>query len=184
MMTGFPFNFTKALQAVATFLRRENRQCMPYMRALKLLYIADREALRETGRTITGDKAVAMKHGPVLSRLYDLIKGENILAPQWGQHIERNGYSISLAEDPGNGSLTRYDIEKLEEIRARYREMSDFEIVDETHGFPEWIKNNPGESSKPIPLEDILEAVGRGDQRQAIEKDARATTSLTQLFGG
>ncbi len=157
---------------------------MSYMRVLKLLYIADREALRETGHTITGDNAVAMKHGPVLSRLYDLIKGGNILAPQWDQYIKKDGYQISLAQDPGNGTLSKYDIEKIEEVCTDHREMSDFEIVDKTHEFPEWIRNDPGESSRRIPLEDILEAVGRADQRQAIEKDARAATSLTKLLEG
>jgi uncharacterized phage-associated protein len=183
-MSGFPFNFTKTLQAVATLLRRERGQCMSVLRILKLLYIADREALRETGRTITGDKIVAMKYGPVLSRLYDLVKGEDILAPQWDQYMEKDGYQVSLAQDPGNGSLTRYDIEKIEEVCARYREMSDWDIVDETHGFPEWIKNDPGNSSKRIPLDDVLEAVGQANNRDAILKDARAATSLTQLFGG
>jgi hypothetical protein len=32
----------------------------------KLLYLADRESLKKTGRPITGDRVVAMEHGPVL----------------------------------------------------------------------------------------------------------------------
>lgn len=39
---------------------------MSYLRMLKLLYLADRESLKETGHTITGDRVVAMEHGPVL----------------------------------------------------------------------------------------------------------------------
>ncbi|MFP4053166.1 MAG: Panacea domain-containing protein [Phycisphaerae bacterium] len=182
-MTPFPFSFTKTLQAVATLLRREKGQSMSYMRALKLLYIADRESLAETGRTISGDKVIAMKQGPVLSRLLDLIKGKDILAPKWDEYIEKEGYRITLAADPGNGMLCRYDIDKLEEVCARYREQDEWELVDITHTFPEWKKNHPGESSRPIPLQDILEAVGRSDQAEAIERDAKAARSLARLFG-
>ena len=55
--------------------------------------------------------------------------------------------------------------------------------MDITHTFPEWKKNHPGESSRPIPMQDILEAVGRSDQAEAIERDAKAARSLAKLFG-
>lgn len=38
--------------------------------------LADREAYAKWGKPITGDTAVSMKHGPVLSTVYDLTKGE------------------------------------------------------------------------------------------------------------
>ena len=70
----FRFDFLKTLQASGVLLQLDANR-MAYIRLLKLLYIADRELLAETGRTLTGDEAVAMKNGPVLSRVYDLIKG-------------------------------------------------------------------------------------------------------------
>jgi hypothetical protein len=42
---------------------------MEYVRLLKLLYIADREMMAEAGAPVTGDRAVAMDHGPVLSHV-------------------------------------------------------------------------------------------------------------------
>ena len=42
--------------------------------ALKVLYFADREHLTRYGRLICGDSYVAMRHGPVPSGAYDLIK--------------------------------------------------------------------------------------------------------------
>ena len=41
---------------------------------IKLLYLADRKALLESGYTITGDGMVSMPLGPVLSTIYDWIQ--------------------------------------------------------------------------------------------------------------
>jgi hypothetical protein len=40
-------------------------------------------SLAERARPITGDRAVAMDHGPVLSTTCNLIKGEDYLASEW-----------------------------------------------------------------------------------------------------
>ena len=88
----FRFDFEKALQAAAELLRHEPHQQMGRVRLMKLLYIADREALKEVGRPITCDSVVAMKHGPVLSRLYDIIKGQSLESPRFDEHIGQQGY--------------------------------------------------------------------------------------------
>ena len=48
---------------------------MSYMKLIKLLYLADREALLRWGRPITFDAYVSMDRGPVLSSVLDLING-------------------------------------------------------------------------------------------------------------
>lgn len=40
----------------------------------KVFFFADREHLLDWGRPITGDRYVAMEHGPVPSSIYDLLK--------------------------------------------------------------------------------------------------------------
>jgi len=42
---------------------------MKYLGLLKLLYLADRDALKEIERPITGDRYFSLKNGPVLSRV-------------------------------------------------------------------------------------------------------------------
>lgn len=50
----FPFNLAKSIQAASFLLGKEEHNCMEHLRLLKLLYIADREAIAETGRPIIG----------------------------------------------------------------------------------------------------------------------------------
>jgi hypothetical protein len=57
------FQLEKSLQAAGCLLELHG-DCMEYVRLLKLLYIADREMVAEAGAPITGDRAVAMDHGP------------------------------------------------------------------------------------------------------------------------
>ena len=100
----FRFNIEKTIQAIAAFLHFHRATEMSYLRMLKLLYLADRESLKETGRPITGDRVVAMEHGPVLSSVYDLIKGEHTAWPLWSKFLGKKGYRIELLQDPGNGA--------------------------------------------------------------------------------
>src|SRR6266481_4115650 len=109
-------NIPKAIQAASVLLKTDRCKRMSYLRLIKLLYIADRESLKETGRKITRDRTVAMKNGPVLSGIYDLIKGRHEAADEWSQKIRKDGYQVELVDDPGSGQLSRYEIKKLREV--------------------------------------------------------------------
>lgn len=181
----FRFNYKKTLQAVAVLLRlSRSSRTDNYMRLIKLLYIADRETLKETARSITGDHIVAMEQGPVLSHVLNLIKDQDAMAGQWGEFIEREDYNIHLAKDPGNDELCHYEIQKLQDVWERYRTKDEWQMVQVTHEFDEWKKNDPGKSSKPIPLADILEAVGRKSDLEEIEKTAEQSVAFDAFFGG
>lgn len=52
----------KATQAAARLLRNRGGK-MSYMKLIKLLYLADREALAQWGRSITTDTYVSMDKG-------------------------------------------------------------------------------------------------------------------------
>jgi uncharacterized phage-associated protein len=153
------------------------------MRMLKLLYIADRESLAETGRPIIGTRPVAMDYGPVHSKVLNLVKGTDYDAPMWSEFITKNGYSIELKDDPGVLSLSRYEIAKLAEVQTRYREADDFELSNITHGFPEWLRRHRDGTSVTITIEDMIEAVGRDKDRDEILEDAKQTRELDRLLG-
>ncbi len=176
------FKIDKTMQAIASLLHFHNTQEMSYLRLLKLLYIADRESLKETGQPITGDQLVAMEHGPVLSSVYNLIKGEHSAWGHWSRFFQKSGCRLKLILDPGNGKLSKYEIAKLREITRTYDEMNEWEMVNIVHEFPEWKRNDPGKSAKPIPLEHLLEAIGRAGDLKAIVQDARDQNAFDQLF--
>ncbi len=178
----FVFNVSKAIQAIGVLLHTSSTSHMNYMRLLKLLYIADRESLRDTGRPITGDRVMAMERGPLPSTVYSLIKGQHMEAPRWNKFFHRQRYEIGLTGEPGVGELSRYEIEKLEEIAQRYEDKDEWEMVQLTHEFPEWKKNDPGQSARPIPVEDILEAVGRSQDIQLIIQDEKDRATFDRLF--
>lgn len=121
---------------------------------------------------------VAMQHGPVLSETYDLIKGEHMRAAEWTDRFDNIGYNVRLASDPGTGRLSRYEIEKLTDVTQRFEHQWDWAVAEETHRFEEWQRNDPGDSSRPIPLEHVLEAVGRKKDIEAIRQDAEAVAFL------
>jgi uncharacterized phage-associated protein len=69
------FDFEKSLQAAAYLLHLEEGR-MPYLRLLKLMYIAERELLAQTASPLTGDSYRALEDGPVLNRVFNLIGGD------------------------------------------------------------------------------------------------------------
>jgi uncharacterized phage-associated protein len=179
-----PFHLDKTIQATAALLKTSKATRMSRLRTLKLLYIAERESLKETGRTITGDRVVAMDHGPVLSTVYNLIKGQHADAATWDEFMRRDGeHDIQLLRDPGNGKLSRYEIEKISNVAERFEHYNDWALVEYTHSFPEWIKNKPESGSRrKIPLEDILTAIEMLDEKETLRQDAAGLTSVQRLF--
>lgn len=176
------FNFKRTLQASA-FLLRLDRKRMAYLRLLKLLYIADREWLAETGESITGDRAYAMKYGPVLSSVYDYIKGNGSKAGVWDDFIHTEGYAVELVAEPGRDELSKAVVEKLTEISERYRDLDDFELAELTHKFPEWISHYEDGGATPIAWHEMLSAQNKSDMIAVVERDETARQVFDDFFG-
>ncbi len=189
---GFRFDEDKMNQALAFLMRATGRAHLSKLTAHKLLYMADREALREGLRRITGDEAYAMEHGPVLSTTYDLMKTpQNWSNPTqeealWKKHfrLERNGRDIVLLEDPGDDLLSTFERRILEQVAREYGGKSAAELRSLSHTFPEWRAHECGNSSEPIPLRDILEAVGRSPEAaEVLEQEADEEARVARLLG-
>jgi uncharacterized phage-associated protein len=175
-MIKFSFNLLKTLQASKVLLQKHAGGRMEPVRLLKLLYIVDRELLAETGKTLTGDSAVAMKYGPVLVNVRQLINGNGADASLWNSVIHKEGHEVAIASDSqlGVGKLAKSELRKLDEVSARYSETISEDLIEITHDFAEWINafdaNNP-ESSNPMEWEKALEDQGAADLIEEIESD-------------
>ena len=130
---------------------------MSYLKLIKLLYLLDREALLRWGRPITTDTYVSMDNGPVVSRIYDLIREEPDPGTDsvWRRHIaEPHNYEVALLQDPGNLELSRAEENLIDEIFGQFGHMSRWELRDYSHALPEW--SDPNGGTIPISIRDIL----------------------------
>ena len=179
----FPSDSAKAIQAIGVILGGHHCAMASKLRISKLLYIADRESIQETGRPILGSRVVAMDHGPLHSAVLDLINGEHVDEPRFSENFEKFGYMVQRQKDPGVGRLSRYEIEKLNELCERYASVSDWDLAHNvTHAFEEWKTNYCEGTSRTIPLEAIMDAVGVAN-RAEIARDIEREQEADALFG-
>ncbi|WP_129409310.1 Panacea domain-containing protein [Marinitoga lauensis] len=147
------FDYKKAVQSIAWFAQK-NKNKLNYMKAIKLLYFAERYHIRRYGRPIFWDNYIAMKFGPVQSNVYDLIKTqdypfddeENIAYFHNILNIEKNKrekvYNIILKnKDKINIKVfSKTDIEALEFSWNTFGKFNEFELAEISHVYPEWNK--------------------------------------------
>lgn len=174
------------LTQAASFLLKRHNGFITRKRLLELLYIADRELIAQTHRPLTGDRPVAMDHGPVLTHTYDLLKGEAIGIDVWNRFIQQVApYTHKLVADPGVGKLSKLELGKLDEVVQRYWWIDDDELSLLTHEFAEWKRNEPARGRmNPIPTEHVLEALGFGNDVQRLQQEANADAELDALLAG
>jgi len=166
MSIEFRFEPEKAVQAAAMLLKLHDRKPMNYLGLLKMLYIADRMALERMDWPITGDRSVSMNYGPVLSSVYDLIKGQPVdnALPIWSKFISSpdSNFQLELLDDPGKGDLCQAEEEILQEVYQTFGHLNPFDVAEWTHTLPEW--QNPNGSATPIEVEEILRSVGKSEE--------------------
>lgn len=156
------FNERKVAQ-MAAYLLKKRGGCMAHLKLMKLLYLADREAMVRYGVPISGDRVVSMPHGPVLTMTLNLMDGDVESSPNgWDAWIsDKANNELSLNPDLTDADfdeLSQADIEVLEDVWAKFGKMTRWEIRDYTHTLPEW--EDPHGSSIPIPHRKILMALG------------------------
>jgi uncharacterized phage-associated protein len=172
MLVKMRFNEVKATQAAARLLRNRGGR-MKYLKLIKLLYLADREALSRWGRPITTDNYVSMDNGPVLSQILKRI--DDGAAPGeptfWTSHIIPCGdWDVLLTGDPSDGQLSEAEEELLDFIFEQHGHRNRWDIVNYVHTLPEW--KDPAGSAIPIDYRDILKALNKShDEIAAIENE-------------
>jgi len=161
----------KATQAAARLLRLAGGT-LNHMKLIKLLYLADRQALVTFGRPITFDWYASMPHGPVLSFTLDKI---NDSAPPdgasyWHRFIsERRDHEVALLGDMPRDQLSPAEEQLLDEVWREFGRLNQWELRDYSHTLPEW--RDPRGSSLPIEIQDILlgEGFSEDDAREVLE---------------
>lgn len=185
MPIQFRFHPEKAVEAAAVFLKLHGKP-MKYLGLLKMLYIADRIALERMEQPITGDRYVSMDYGPVLSGVYDLIKGnpvDNALS-LWSEFISpRNENHVFLLGDPGTEDLCEEEEDIIQQVYQAFGHLDPFHVAEWTHDLPEW--QDPHGSRIPITIEDVLRNVGKSDEEIGeIQQEAVREAYLDKVLNG
>lgn len=118
------------------------------MKAIKLVYFADRYHIRKYGRPVVGDIYWAMKFGPVASNTLrvanleiDTLDAECLeYAKKFISHT-KNDLKKEHLESKKNVEISVFsnsDIEALEASYSEFGEYDQFELADITHIYPEW----------------------------------------------
>lgn len=180
------FSQAKTAQMAASFLSKANGQ-LNIVKLMKLLYLAEREALEKFGFSISDDRFVSMNLGPVLSDTYNLINGEERDSAVWDEWIsDRAQHSVALNREINSrddlDELSNAELSVIETIWQRFGHMTQWELVDYTHQhLPEW--RNPNGSSTPIEVKDILQGVGyASEQSEQIAESIQSARTVKRVL--
>ncbi len=177
------FDERRATQAAARFLKLRGGR-MSYLKLSQLLYLLDREALLRWGRPVTTDRYVSIDNGPVVSRIYDLIREEPAPGTDsfWRRYISApQGWEVALLAEPAPDELSRAEDSVIEEIFAGFGKMNRWDLVRFSHELPEW--QDPNGSAIPIQDRDILRAGNRTEREiAAVEAELESLAAAEALL--
>ena len=178
-------NIEKLVQATGYLLKKYNNRRLNYTKLIKELYLADRAAIAASNSSITGDSFFCMKHGPVLGNVYSLIKGKYREPEQsyWNVRFSVDGNELLANFDQfPEGKLSKAEKEILDRIDGQYYQKTFGQMIDIVHEIcPEW--KDPGNTSVPLKLEDILTALQRTPEEiEWILEEAAAFEAEDRIF--
>jgi len=180
------FDYMKATQALNYFALKEGG-CISRLKALKLIYFADRYHLRKYGRFITDDIYFAMRLGPVASNTADIAGATDFMGKDESkyrsQFIAGKGKNdITSLDSPDLMVFSESDIEALEFAWDSFGCLDKWDASDITHDYPEWLKHknkldaNPGgRFNMPPPdfLDDPVKDLDKCYELTASEKEIK-----------
>lgn len=183
----FSFIPEKSTQALNFFAKQAGGK-INKMKALKLVFLADRYHLRKYGRFVTNDSYIAMRHGPVPSATRDILESNDYLGDiekkYAAQYIEPvDNWTFKSIHTPDTRVFSESDIEALEFVWKNFGRYDQFELRDITHTYPEWAKfeeqvSTPGSCRQMDILDFLLEPNKRLDKRLKVNEEAHQTFAL------
>lgn len=180
------FDEAKATQIACMFLRLRGGR-MHYIKLIKLLYLLDREALNRWGIPVTTDHFASMEHGPIVSRIFNLITDDKP-TPVWGRYISAplGDHEVEILKDSrpiSTDRLSPAEENLVLEIFKEFGHRERWDLIDNhMHKLPEW-KEPPQGSSIPIHLRQILSALGYSDDDiRATLRELRTETVAQQIL--
>lgn len=174
------FNERKATEIAYFFLSELGGEAQLY-NLLKLIYLADRKSLIESGRPMTFDKMYAMDKGPVPSRSYNVIdegRGDGT----WDEYMESGEeHEVRITSEMNRQEVSEYELGLLEEVMDELDEVSWKELYKKTHDLPEFEGKDPNGSRIKITYKEILEESSADIDPEEVEEELRSLASFQEL---
>ena len=173
------FNYKKAVQIISWLLRKYKKGVARKLLLIKLIYFADKYHLRKYGRTVSGSEYIAMRYGPVATKVLNVADQKEEYLPLSASKLasetftlESSGTFLRLIDiTEATDSLSKTDIEALEFAFEKFGDIDAFKLAEITHHYPEWEKHkkelfsdeNPNcKKSVPMDIRDFLADAPKG----------------------
>ena len=139
---SLPSPHRKATQAL-NFFARQSGGHINKLKALKLLFFADRYHLRKYGRPVSECAYYAMTHGPVASEAKHIAEEHQGLPPAVRSHTrkfvrKKSDYDYASVAEVDKAALSETDIEALTFAWENFGYFPKYQLRDITHHYPEW----------------------------------------------
>ena len=165
MAEQFSFDREKALAAIL-FISSQVPN-IRYHRLMKILYFADLKHLSMYGRTVIGDRYIAMQHGPVPSNVYNMLKAENEYLTWKDKYFSVSFWKhVTPKQDPDMYEFSDSDIECLE-FSIKENRNKPWNVLREHSHDNAWnyTWDNLGKN-RAIPIDKIIDQSGAGPEIQ------------------
>jgi uncharacterized phage-associated protein len=136
----------KLVQVLAYVANKSNGNEINKLKAIKLVWAADRYHLRKYGRLVSGDEYYALKYGPVASQIKDIAEEDSFLPETYVKyskqfiHPDAQKLKISAKQEADKDFLSATDIEALDFAWENFSKYTGFQLAKLSHEYPEWKK--------------------------------------------
>ena len=172
MPLSFSFDF-EATKAALVYLASKNLPNFDKYRAVKLLFLADREHLLRFGRPITGDSYSALPYGPTPDKILSLLGGLERVALEGDEpmsdEVAELVNNLDVAEDeystyhaksqPDFDALSKSDVSVLDHVIQEHGLKTFNELKELTHGMKAYAdvwRSNGVRKKFPMAFEDFF----------------------------
>ena len=178
----------KIIQALTYLANYQPDKMLDNMKAYKLLWLADRYHLRQTGRTITGDSYYAMPYGIVPSDAKCLLEKAKTKLKDPKGYIDKflilSDHQYKAIAEPDLKEFSESDLDALNKVLAEYNGYDAIRLSSISHKFPEWLfykdmlKNRDSKNSYKIDLDHFFEDAPNDERK--LFNDSHELLELTQ----
>lgn len=159
------FNIEKAKAALLFITQKVGETDL--LKIFKILYFAEQKHLAKYGSLIIADRYIAMKNGPVPSKIYDFFKGvrgDGFVIPEAESFYKAfeitNHYNVTGKEEPNLDYLSKSNIVCIEDAIRENHQLDFKQLSDKSHD-DAWKNAYPDDGMNYI---DIAKAGGANEE--------------------